>query len=164
MPTPSDNSFQPANPATSSRSSFTSCPPEDDRDRRATREERVTSGPGASPDPSEIETTQNEDENGGNEDTTLSRPGREPYTETNTTELSQSPARPDKGDHLEDSGMLADPPSPTVGSPDAPSDSDARLAQFMSTTAITNSTTPPSQYLYFPGEDKHRVSGSESEI
>lgn len=84
---------------------------------------------------------------------TNQEPTPEPEARVGALEIISMPQAHDKGEHVEDAGITEDSLS-TVGSPEPPSESDARLAQSMSTTAISPASEP--LYLTFP-RDKQRV-------
>ncbi|KAK4508047.1 hypothetical protein PRZ48_001784 [Zasmidium cellare] len=159
MPTPSDT--RPPAPVdfttASEQTSFASCPPEERRERYAPREERVEQ-----PAPPPISSAAAETRSDGAEgDDRTSQPlpaDRERDGRLNPNGADHTEEQVRKGEHIEDAGICVDPPSP-VGSPDAPSDSDARLAQSlaqsMSTAAISPGTPPP-QYLHFPELETNR--------
>lgn len=158
MPTPSSNDTHPPTPVdftTSEQSSFASCPPEERRERYAPREERVERSE-ALRSSAAAETTSDVAE--GEE--RMIRPMRaERDGRSDSDDAVEAEEQVRKGEHIEDAGICIEPPSP-VGSPDAPSDSDARLAQSlaqsMSTAAISPGTPPP-QYLHFPELEMNRV-------
>jgi len=159
MPTPSEVTVSRTPPldATSSRASFASCPPEDDCEHHAPREERVDT-----PQPS-VGTTVD-----GHMTTQEATP--EPDAPTTTTRpLARTPSHddaPEKGEHVEDAGIaVEDLHSSSVGSPDAvagpaavsASESEARLlAQSLSKADISSSPSSLPQYLTFP-RSKDRV-------
>lgn len=157
MPTPSEDTLQPSapvDPIASPPSGFTSCPPEDIREHHAPREERVERSSPSHPSETAENGRETPDDGNARVMSESISPERDEETGARTTTTSNT-ADP-KAEHVEDAGLLAEPPSPTVGSPDAPSDNDARLAQSMSTAAIS-SESPSPQYLHFPELDKDRV-------
>lgn len=162
MPTPSSNDTHPTAPVDftpSEQSTFASCPPEERRERYAPREERVEHSE-ALRSTAAAETIRDDTE--GDERMIQSLPAeRDGRLDSDDTVQSEEQVR--KGEHIEDAGICVEPPSP-VGSPDAASDNDARLAQSlaqsMSTAAISPGTPPP-QYLHFPELEMNRV-GSEA--
>ncbi|KAF2172297.1 hypothetical protein M409DRAFT_17531 [Zasmidium cellare ATCC 36951] len=156
MPTPSDDTHPPApvDFTTSEQNNFASCPPEERRERYAPRDARVEHTEPRIPS-SAAETGSD----GPEGDERMSQPlpaERVARVESNGADRTEEQVR--KGEHIEDAGICVEPPSP-VGSPDAPSDSDARLAQSlaqsMSTAAISPGTPPP-QYLHFPELEMNR--------
>lgn len=158
MPTPSTNDTHP--PTTvdftaSEQSTFASCPPEERRERYAPREERVEHNEALRPSAAG-ETTSDvaEGEERMIRPLAAARDGR-----VDSDDAVEAEEQVRKGEHIEDAGICVEPLSP-VGSPDAPSDSDARLAQSlaqsMSTAAISPGTPPP-QYLHFPELEMNRV-------
>ena len=153
MPTPEEIPVLPPSPpaeASSSRASFASCPPEEEREHHAPREERIDS-----PRPDETETE--EAETAVEErHVTAQQPTPEPedHNSAPDTVTPSAPEAAEKGEHIEDAGLEVDPPS-TVGSPDAPSDSEARLAQAI--FEQPKSSSPEPLYLTFPRE-RRRVS------
>lgn len=157
MPTPSEDTLEPSapvDPIASSPNGFTSCPPEEIREHHAPREERVERSSPSHPSEGAENDQGNTDD--GNARVAPESISPERDVETGARETTASNTADPKGEHVEDAGLLAEPPSPTVGSPDAPSDNDARLAQSMSTAAIS-SESPSPQYLHFPELDRDRV-------
>lgn len=157
MPTPSDDTHPtaPVDFAASEPNAFASCPPEERREHHAPREERVDQTNGLpSPESAAISSDSPEADERAPQDPTSERDGR---LAAGDAERARNHSR--KGEHIEDAGICVEPPSP-VGSPDAPSDSDTRLAQSlaqsMSTAAISPGTPPP-QYLHFPELEMNRV-------
>jgi hypothetical protein len=140
MPTPSEDITLPSPPpeASSSRASFASCPPEEDREHHAPREER-------------IDTPQAEgDATGEDEHMTIQRPTPDETAQVGASHLASSEAAHEKGEHIEDAGIDIDPPS-AVGSPDVPSDNDARVEQSgPSIGADVTNKSLDSLYLTFP--------------
>ena len=143
MPTPSDDAIMrtPSIEASSSRTSFASCPPEEDREYHAPREERV-----------DVETvTAGEDAH-----MTTQEPTPEPEAQAGAA-VNASPIAsntPEKAEHVEDVAVVAEDLHSSAGSPDAPSESETRLSQSMSKTEISSTSLP--QYLTFP-RDVDRV-------
>ena len=150
MPTPADEAIRPPTPpigTSSSRASFASCPPEEDREPRAPREARV--------DTALDEPTSSTAIIDGHATAQLPTPDRDEQTGGSERSRGQEEAG-EKAEHVEDAGIIAtDSPSP-IGSPDAPSESDARLAQSMATAGLSSGESAP-QYLYYPPLDKERV-------
>ncbi|KAK4553237.1 hypothetical protein LTR86_009767 [Recurvomyces mirabilis] len=149
MPTPEEVVIPPSPPdePSSSRASFTSCPPEEEREHYAPREERYDAGVS--------EDGQTEDEGVivvEEAPMPAQQPTPEPEVQQGRIEQSQ-PEVHEKGEHIEDAGIEVDPPS-TAASPDAHIESDTRLAQSMSHTAIASSDEP--LYLTFPDEKPRR--------
>lgn len=152
MPTPSEIvTALPSPPveASSSRASFASCPPEEEREQHAPREGRIdSSAPGAE------EGDEAEDAHMTNHQEPTPEPDRR-ADPSRQADMLESHA---KGEHVEDAGIaepLVEEQLSAVGSPEAPSESDARLAQSMSAAAISSSNEP--LYLTFP-RDRERVS------
>ncbi|KAK4543631.1 hypothetical protein LTR36_005276 [Oleoguttula mirabilis] len=150
MPTPSEVNSLPSPPieASSSRASFASCPPEEEREQHAPREERIDSSASGE------EESAVEDAHMTNQE-----PTPEPESQPTMHEQSQSQSQEAQatGEHVEDAGItepLTEEQLRAVGSPDVPSESDARLAQSMSTAAISSSNEP--LYLTFP-RDRERL-------
>ena len=151
MPTPEEVVIPPSPPVepSSSRASFTSCPPEEDREHHAPREERLDAGV---TDDGQMEEEGVVVEVVEDAPLPAQQPTPEPEVQHGRTERSQSEAH-EKGEHIEDAGVEVDPPS-VVASPDTQIENDAQLAQSMSHTAIASSDEP--LYLTFPDE-KPRV-------
>jgi len=158
MPTPADavvipHSISPIE-ASSSRASFASCPPEDEREHHAPREERIdrVDTPQLQDGPAELEPTE----------VFLARPRR---SETNVRNGVSAPGNPEhavvheKGEHVEDAGITEDPIS-AVLSPEPSGESDAnRLVQGLGAAAMSGprfSSTEEPLYLTFP-RDPFRV-------
>lgn len=155
MPTPSEDTLQPTevvDAAPSSQNGFMSCPPEEQREPRAPRDERIERVD--TPHPASVDDRTTDQDNVSDLTTQETMPDRDSIS--GTQDVVGTEQRPPKGEHIEDAGILVEPPSPTVGSPDVPSDSDMRLAQSMSTAAISPATPPP-QYLHFPELEQNRV-------
>ncbi|KAK4638357.1 Glucose-induced degradation protein 4 [Fulvia fulva] len=160
MPTPSEDTIQPTeivDATPSSQNGFMSCPPEEQREPRAPRDgpiERVDT-----PHPASLDDHTTIHDHGSDFAASEPMPGRD--ATSGTHDVMETEHRPPKGEHIEDAGILVEPPSPTVGSPDVPSDSDTKLAQSMSTAAISPATPPP-QYLRFPELDQNRQTSPSS--
>ncbi|CAK4032231.1 Hypothetical predicted protein [Lecanosticta acicola] len=157
MPTPSEDTLPPpasVESAAPASNGFTSCPPEETREYHAPREQRSERSGSAQPSERAESAPRDIDEGDTQVTSELTTSDEDDGNGTNTTMASSTALS--KAEHLEDTGMLAEPPSPTVGCPDAPSDSDARLAQSMSTAAISPSEVPSPQYLHFPELDWDR--------
>ena len=155
MPTPSEDTIQSTevvNTALSSQNGFMSCPPEEQREPRAPHDERIERVD--TPHPASVEDRTTLEDNVSNLATQETMPDRDAVS--GTQDAPDTEERPPKGEHIEDAGILVEPPSPVVGSPDIPSDSDSRLAQSISTAAISPATPPP-QYLHFPELENNRV-------
>lgn len=153
MPTPSEDTVHPAASiaaATSSRTIFTSCPPDEIRDHHAPREERLAAG--GRPQPSRGHEESARDPAAALDTRRRSEGDVEPAILTGVRMCDVSPQR----EHIEDTGLTIEPSSPRSGSPDAPSESDVRLAQSMSTAAISTEASQP-QYLHFPDLHQDRV-------
>lgn len=163
MPTPSDDShstapvgFTPSGFTTSAPSTFASCPPEERREQHAPHEQQVDQSDNlrSSTEARSI------GHDAGVDQSATTQLAMERDGQLDSDDAAQSSDRPGKGGHIEDAGVCVDPPSP-VESPDASSDSDARvaqsLAQSMSSAAISPGTPPP-QYLHFPELEMNRVS------
>ena len=138
MPTPDEITLvrTPPNDASSSRASFASCPPEDDREYHAPREERIdptlrTSTGAATRDEHMI----------------TQEPTPEPEAQAGASAAASSSLlldAPEKAEHVEDvGGVVEESHSSTAGSPEAPSESDT-----MSKPEISSPSLP--QYLTFP--------------
>ncbi|KAK0252406.1 hypothetical protein LTR91_007866 [Friedmanniomyces endolithicus] len=146
MPTPSEVTTLPSPPAeaSSSRASFTSCPPEEERDHNAPRESRIDS-----PLPTGAET---EAEAAESEHTTIQQqqPTPEPEARLGAPEsVVESRAYHEKGEHIEDAGIATEAPSTAASSGDAPAESEARPAH--SSSDATSPSTEP-LYMRFPNE------------
>ena len=153
MPTPEDDTATvlptPPIEASSSRASFASCPPEEEREPHAPREAR-------------LETPQILDTSGvrssAHETTGEDMP--EPRIQMNTSQIDTGREELEKGEHIEDAspGNVAESPSP-VGSPETSSDGDLRLAGSMATAALAGASdveTKP-RYLFYPPLNTNRV-------
>ncbi|KAK1067392.1 hypothetical protein LTR12_007165 [Friedmanniomyces endolithicus] len=148
MPTPSEVTTLPSPPAeaSSSRASFTSCPPEEERDQHAPRESRIDSPLPTGPEA--------EEEAVESEHTTMQQqqPTPEPEVRLGASEsVVESRAHHEKGEHIEDAGIDTEAPNATATSRDAPAQSEARSAQF--SAAATSPSTEP-LYMTFPNERK----------
>lgn len=155
MPTPSEDTIQPTevvNTASSSQNGFMSCPPEEQREPRAPLDERIERVD--TPHPAAIDDRTISEDSASDLATRETMPDRD--APSRAQDVTENEQRPPKGEHIEDAGILVEPPSPVVASPDVPSDSDTRLAQSMSTAAISPATPPP-QYLHFPELENNRV-------
>ncbi|EME49663.1 hypothetical protein DOTSEDRAFT_68444 [Dothistroma septosporum NZE10] len=154
MPTPSEDTLQPievVDAASSSQNGFMSCPPEEQRETRTPRVARIERVD--TPHPASVEDHITNEDDASHLATQQAMPDR--HGAFDTQDVTETEQRPPKGEHIEDAGILVEPPSPVVGSPDVPSDSDTRLAQSMSTAAISPATPPP-QYLHFPDLEYNR--------
>ena len=101
MPTPSDHEVEPPTPpleASSSRASFASCPPEEERDAHPPREPRTRSQSQRAESSRHVLT-------------------QEPTPEPDTQPGALPHEAQIKTEHIEDAGIIAESPSP-VGSPD----------------------------------------------
>jgi len=149
MPTPSEVTVLPSPPleASSSRASFTSCPPEEEREHHAPREERIDS-----PRPAGAESAI-EDEH-----MTIQEPTPEPEAQPGASDPIRIPRAHDKAEHVEDVGATEDSVTLSAAASPEPSgavnEGDARLVRSMSAAAISSSDEP--LYLTFPRE-KDRV-------
>ena len=148
MPTPSEVTTLPSPPAeaSSSRASFTSCPPEEERDQHAPRESRIDSplptGPEAEEEATESEHTSMQQQ----------QPTPEPEVRLGASEsVVDSRAHHEKGEHIEDAGIGTEAPNAPATPRDPPAENEARSAQSYSAT-----TSPSSEPLYmtFPNERK----------
>lgn len=157
MPTPEEIPTLPPSPpaeaeASSSRASFTSCPPDEEREYHAPREERIADSW------SRREGDRHPDQPGENAHTTTQAPTPEPEEQPAERIAVARAVSHEKGEDIEDAGIEVDPPS-TVGSPDAPSDGEARLSQSMSGAVISSSDAPI--YLTLPLEPKRVRTAAE---
>ena len=161
MPTEADDrSVVPPTPplgTSSSRASFASCPSEEERETHAPREARPHP-PLPLPQPTSSSAV---DETIIDEHTTTQEPTPEPDARAGVSSERNPPREQrDKGEHVEDVRFTAELPSP-VGSPEAQSDSDVRLAQSMATAALREGEGQGEEqrprYLYYPPSDKNRV-------
>ena len=148
MPTPDDTNNVPPTPpieTSSSRASFTSCPPEEEREIHAPREARADTPSQQYSSPAELERRH----------TARQEPTPEPEAQAGAAEGDDR----EKAEHVEDGAIVADSPSP-VGSPETVSDSEVRSAQSLATTALSiaeaNGELAP-QYLYYPPVSSDRV-------
>lgn len=154
MPTPSEDTLSTHTPAattSAARSAYPSCPPEEIRDHRVPREERSQSAsiPAQPSEEAEGLTGHVDGHRHISQEMGSGRDGTAGAQEIR----SAAPSTDTKDLPLEDAGVPVAPSSPTVGSPD---DSDARLAQSMSSAALSPRTSHP-QYLHFPELDLDRV-------
>ncbi|KXT06501.1 hypothetical protein AC578_6070 [Pseudocercospora eumusae] len=161
MPTPSEDNIIDST-VVSFDEELRRCPPEEARERRTQRQERLVETTDLSSAGADHSEEQREN---------LSRPEHIPTSNDapqsdargSVNNRLQPPRRHTKVNEVDDAGILPEPPSPTVGSPDAPSDSDVRLAQSMSSTAISpESNAPPSLYLHYAELDRERYIGPNS--
>jgi hypothetical protein len=148
MPTPDESrnvvARSPPLASSSSRASFASCPPEEDREAHAPRETRA--------DTPQLSREAFAD----NEHTSTRDSTSEPDTQAGARRIRREQREErEKGEHVEDAGVVAESPSP-VGSPDVGSDSDVRLAQSMA-TAMLGSSEPAPKYLCFPPGHRNQV-------
>lgn len=158
MPTPADSVMipPPTSPieASSSRASFASCPPEDEREHHGPREERID----------RVDTPQLQDGLTGQEPPEIF-PTRQRRLETDLR--TSAPERGnrehavvhEKGEHVEDTSITEDAIN-SVLSPESSSESDTnRLVQSLGAAAISgpcSSSTEEPLYLTFP-RDPFRV-------
>lgn len=151
MPTPDETitAVPPTPPieTSSSRASFTSCPPEEDREQHAPREPRADSAQLAAPElvsERHVNATQ--------------EPTPEPEAQLGASREVAMQEEHEKGEHIEDAGVVAESPSP-VGSPVAQSEGDVRLAQSQAPAALgaleTGEAAP--RYLSYPPLPTERV-------
>lgn len=150
MPTPSEETLRPIALVDRDTTAFISCPPDETREHHAPREERIAARRASNP-PRE-DATSAEDPSGTHGSEGLLGGGADRVASSTGYTCDTSLHR----EHVEDAGLAVEPSSPRVGSPDASSDSDTRLAQSMSTTAIS-SETPQPQYLHFSDLHRDRV-------
>lgn len=167
MPTPSEPALPPSPPieASSSRASFASCPPEDDRPYRAPREERIDS-----PAPRDTE-GEHEDE-----DEQMASVRQEPTPDPEAEAESEVqgdadtqiqvrlPQTHEKGEHVEDTGADETGMLSSSATPDASAggELDAAAAAQHSTgdpASSRPSTSDEPLYLSFPC-DRDRVSNA----
>lgn len=156
MPTPDEEGCVPPTPPAelpSSRASFASCPPEEEREAHAPREPRAGNAP-------------NEHALDGHAIRQVATP--EPDALPGSSQDVEEDG--EKAEHVEDAGILAvsdSPPSPASSPQECGSDSDVKLAQSFATTALgadsrraefEDEAAP--LYLYYPPSDKDRVSQS----
>ena len=159
MPTPDETTTSvartPPIQQSSSRASFASCPPEEEREPHPPREARSQS---AQQDSRPAESR--EDGHTTRQDIRTERDAQ-----AGASQIESPREEREKGEHIEDAatGSVTEAPSP-VGSPEGSSDSDVRLAQSMATTALGGSTesneTAP-RYLCYPPLNRNRVCVSE---
>ena len=148
MPTPNDDAAPPSPPleVSSSRASFTSCPPDEEREQHAPREARAA-----------IEAAQLPHELQALVERAISRTVARP--EPSRGRIADSLEQRRNDESAEDSHAVVEESSP-VGSPDASSESDIRLAQSMDTTVLkidaSRSTQP--EYLACPTLNREPVS------
>ena len=159
MPTPDDETTAaiPPTPSlenSSSRASFASCPPEEDRERHAPQAARLAPPARRERIPSETV---------GEEHTTRQVPTPEPDAQPGAAGRSSAREARDKAEHVEDAGSVVavlpgESPSP-VGSPETASDSDVRLAQSMATAALSSPLehVDTLRYLCYPPMNRNRV-------
>jgi len=154
MPTPSEVTGRHTPPleATSSRASFTSCPPDEDRDQRAPLEAGIDSPLPISDD---SHATTSEERVITQEPT----PELDAQPGMSATPRSVALDTSEKGEHVEDVGIVGEEVQHLVGSPDTPSESEARLARSMSKADISAISLP--RYLTFP-RNTDRVGPSSS--
>jgi hypothetical protein len=160
MPTPSeDTTSEPATitVVTTEGNVYVACPPEGERGQYAGREELVVI-----PEPSAAARRSSETPGDANEVARDRAAEQETYSDMSDT-LEGLPRSP-KGEQAEDATTILEPSSPTAGSPDAPSDGDARLIRSMSTAAISPRCdgTPSPLYLHFPDLGRDRQSSPAS--
>jgi hypothetical protein len=156
MPTPHDDitvlPATPPNELASSRASFASCPPEDERGLRAPRESRASTSR-----PDQESDTVGEDEHAI----------RQVATPESDAHAGAFQRDGDKAEHVEDAGVPVSnemPSSQDTSTPELSSDADFRFAQTSTNapvrpdeedTATLDETAP--LYLYYPPTDKDRV-------
>ena len=134
MPTPADETPPtPPTEALSSRASFASCPPEEEREQHAPREARVDT---PLPDTSGALTRGLVEEE---RHAIIQEP-----TPTPEPESRPPTSREEKGEHVEYAGVTEESPSP-VGSPVTPGESDGRWSADMP------------RYLSYPPLDRQKV-------
>lgn len=162
MPTPSDDTVNTRtipHDANNSRNAHIGCPPDEDRERHAPREEQ---GEDAAP---EGLSAAAERGNGLDSDGNVAAQEMTPDRETQMDLATLADEKHPKDEREEHAGTLIEPSSPAVSSPDAPPDSDARLAQSMSNTAISpngDGTTLAPLYLHFPELTRGRHISTDS--
>ena len=149
MPTPSETTLPPSPPSDiASRASFTSCPPEDDRDHNAPREQRLEI------DDSVGQSSAGADEEAADEHTITQAPTPEPDSEAGAPRRESSQETEEKAQHVEDSGMSADPPSP-VASPEAQAEAHTRFTQSVQRSAESPVQEP--LYLHASAPNPQRL-------
>jgi hypothetical protein len=159
MPTPDEDSVVPPTPPndlTSSRASFASCPPEEEREAHAPREPRADST-----QPTSAEALIDVD------DEHAIRQVATPEPDAQIGASREGERDGEKAEHVEDAGIVlgSELPSSPSGSPaETGSDSDGRLAQSLATTALDSSGRRIESeddnaplYLYYPPADRDRV-------
>lgn len=136
------------------------CPPEERRELHAPRQERLATLEQASGEQDGSQESLHDSIDGHAQDVTpeLGAQGGA------SNALQTSAHHPKTVPVDEDDALMPEPSSPTVGSPDAPSDSDARLAQSMSSAAISPEAddTPSPLYLHYPELERNRMVGPNS--
>ncbi|KAK5110334.1 hypothetical protein LTR62_006042 [Meristemomyces frigidus] len=147
MPTPEEVVIPPSPPAEttiSSRASFASCPPEEDRDYNAPREERIQG--------SEVDVGEANDEVEVRLGVTQ-QPTPEPEHLSGPADTVEPQHVSEKGEHIEDAGIEPDSPV-VIDSSDGQLENDVRLAQSLGQAANISSDEP--YYLTFPEEQPRR--------
>lgn len=148
MPTPDETrnvvARSPPLESSSSRASFASCPPEEDRETHAPRETRADTPPILGESFQDIAHTSRQNSTSA------------PDTQAGALHIRREQhVEQEKAEHVEDASIARESPSP-VGSPDVGSDSDVKLAQSMA-TAMLGSGEPAPRYIYFPPEYRNQV-------
>ncbi|KAK3115224.1 hypothetical protein LTR53_005635 [Teratosphaeriaceae sp. CCFEE 6253] len=162
MPTESEVAVLPSPPveASSSRASFTSCPPEEDREHHAPREPRIDT---PRPDEAEAEAEVEVEETAGDAHMITQQPTPEPemQVQVGASEAVAEPQMHEKGEHIEDAGIAIDAVPSVEASPDAPLEGgEVGLARSMSGADLSSSHDP--LYLTFPRDRKRLPPSSTS--
>lgn len=162
MPTPHENTYVPQTPppdVSSSRASFASCPPEEEREAHPPREPREADAQSAS---ASVSLDEQELEHTIGPFAALGPDAQE--------EASQGLDRGgEKAEHVEDAGVIVAgeaPPSPASSPRETGSDSDTKLGQALALTEMGAKARRKEQadeatplYLHYPPLERHRVCG-----